>query len=103
MLTISRVAGYLAIQEYLSGHNNNDVYSVFADTVSSILFSFLQDKFFLLELNNGFLRLMYDFGFSDGPKLLENNLPKLQINDARYHEVHSLVLFTWLSRTKLDQ
>ncbi|XP_023286258.1 laminin subunit alpha-4 [Seriola lalandi dorsalis] len=45
------------------------------------------DKFFLLELKNGFLRLMYDFGFSNGPKLLENNLPKLQINDARYHEV----------------
>uniref|UniRef100_A0A7N6AV93 Laminin, alpha 4 n=1 Tax=Anabas testudineus TaxID=64144 RepID=A0A7N6AV93_ANATE len=45
------------------------------------------DNFFLLELKNGFLRLMYDFGFSDGPKLLENNLPKLQINDARYHEV----------------
>ncbi|XP_008283859.1 laminin subunit alpha-4 [Stegastes partitus] len=45
------------------------------------------DKFFLLELKNGYLRLMYDFGFSNGPKLLENNLPKLQINDARYHEV----------------
>nr|XP_019947151.1 PREDICTED: laminin subunit alpha-4 [Paralichthys olivaceus] len=45
------------------------------------------DKFFLLELKNGFLRLMYDFGFSDGPRLLDNNLPKLQINDARYHEL----------------
>ncbi|KAM9840767.1 laminin subunit alpha-4 [Aulostomus maculatus] len=45
------------------------------------------EKFFLLELKNGFLRLMYDFGFINGPKLLENNLPKLQINDARYHEV----------------
>uniref|UniRef100_A0A672IHM2 Laminin, alpha 4 n=1 Tax=Salarias fasciatus TaxID=181472 RepID=A0A672IHM2_SALFA len=45
------------------------------------------DNFFLLELKNGFLRLMYDFGFSNGPKLLENNLPKLLINDARYHEV----------------
>lgn len=30
---------------------------------------------------------MYDFGFSNGPQLLENNLPKLQINDARYHDV----------------
>lgn len=30
---------------------------------------------------------MYDFGFSNGPKLLENNLAKLQINDAKYHEV----------------
>nr|XP_057924407.1 laminin subunit alpha-4 [Doryrhamphus excisus] len=45
------------------------------------------DKFFLLEIKDGFLRLMYDFGFSDGPKLLENNIPKLKINDARYHEV----------------
>ncbi|XP_059212567.1 laminin subunit alpha-4 [Centropristis striata] len=45
------------------------------------------DNFFLLEIKNGFLRLMYDFGFIDGPQLLENNLPKLQINDARYHEV----------------
>ncbi|KAG7508232.1 laminin subunit alpha-4 [Solea senegalensis] len=45
------------------------------------------EQYFLLELKNGFLRLIYDFGFSNGPKLLENNLPKLQINDARYHEV----------------
>lgn len=45
------------------------------------------DKFFLLELKNGFLRLMYDFGFNNGPNLLENNSPKLQINDAKYHEV----------------
>ncbi|XP_071755332.2 laminin subunit alpha-4 [Centroberyx gerrardi] len=45
------------------------------------------DKFFLLELKNGFLRLMYDFGFSSGPIVMENNIPKLQINDARYHEV----------------
>jgi hypothetical protein len=47
-----------------------------------------QDKFFLLELKNGFLRLMYDFGFSGGPIVMESNLPKLQINDARYHEVN---------------
>ncbi|XP_072218909.1 laminin subunit alpha-4 [Leuresthes tenuis] len=45
------------------------------------------DKFFLLDLKNGFLRLMYDFGFSNGPKLFESNLSKLKINDARYHEV----------------
>lgn len=36
---------------------------------------------------------MYDFGFSSGPQLLENNLPKLQINDARYHEVDSFFSF----------
>uniref|UniRef100_A0AAZ3Q114 Laminin, alpha 4 n=1 Tax=Oncorhynchus tshawytscha TaxID=74940 RepID=A0AAZ3Q114_ONCTS len=45
------------------------------------------DNFFLLELKNGFLRLMYDFGFSGGPNVMESNSPKLQINDARYHEV----------------
>ncbi|XP_034999448.2 laminin subunit alpha-4 [Hippoglossus stenolepis] len=45
------------------------------------------DNYFLLELKNGFLRLMYDFGFANGPRVLENNLPKLQINDARYHEL----------------
>ncbi|XP_071018932.1 laminin subunit alpha-4-like isoform X2 [Oncorhynchus clarkii lewisi] len=45
------------------------------------------DNFFMLELKNGFLRLMYDFGFSGGPIVMESNSPKLQINDARYHEV----------------
>uniref|UniRef100_A0A3B5LJZ4 Laminin, alpha 4 n=1 Tax=Xiphophorus couchianus TaxID=32473 RepID=A0A3B5LJZ4_9TELE len=44
-------------------------------------------NFFLLEMKNGFLRLTYDFSFSNGPKLLENNSPKYQINDAKYHEV----------------
>ncbi|XP_041661405.1 laminin subunit alpha-4 [Cheilinus undulatus] len=46
-----------------------------------------EDKFFLLELKDGYLRLMYDFGFSSGPQVFEDKLPKLQINDARYHEV----------------
>ncbi|MEQ2287802.1 hypothetical protein AMECASPLE_016304, partial [Ameca splendens] len=46
-----------------------------------------EGNLFLLEIKNGFLRLTYDFGFSDGPKLLENNSPKFQINDAKYHEV----------------
>ncbi|CAG5950513.1 unnamed protein product [Menidia menidia] len=45
------------------------------------------DKFFLLDIKNGFLRLMYDFGFSNGPNVFESNLAKLKINDARYHEV----------------
>ncbi|XP_068609646.1 laminin subunit alpha-4 [Brachionichthys hirsutus] len=44
-------------------------------------------KYFLLELKGGFLRLTYDFGFRAGPQVLESNIPKLQINDARYHEV----------------
>uniref|UniRef100_A0A8C7VEU1 Laminin, alpha 4 n=1 Tax=Oncorhynchus mykiss TaxID=8022 RepID=A0A8C7VEU1_ONCMY len=52
-----------------------------------LLLMVTEDKFFLLELKNGFLRLMYDFGFSGGPIVMESNLPKLQINDARYHEV----------------
>lgn len=46
-----------------------------------------QANFFVLELKNGFLRLMYDFGFANGPVIMESNLAKLQINDARYHEV----------------
>lgn len=44
-------------------------------------------NFFLLEVKNGFLRLTYNFEFKDGPKLLENNSTKYQINDAKYHEV----------------
>lgn len=64
-------------------------YSVIGDIyVMSVIPSSFQDKFFLLELKNGFLRLMYDFGFSSGPILMESNVPKLQINDARYHEVN---------------
>ncbi|XP_077409617.1 laminin subunit alpha-4 isoform X2 [Vanacampus margaritifer] len=55
---------------------------------NGVLFTMVNaDKFFLLEIKNGFLRLMYDFGFADGPKLLEDNIPKLKINDARYHEI----------------
>ncbi|XP_046730124.1 laminin subunit alpha-4 [Silurus meridionalis] len=46
-----------------------------------------ESNFFVLEMRNGFLRLVYDFGFSTGPIVLEGNLSKLQINDARYHEV----------------
>lgn len=53
----------------------------------SYAFSSIQEKFFLLELKNGFLRLMYDFGFINGPMTFESNSTKLQINDARYHEV----------------
>lgn len=48
---------------------------------------FPQTNFFVLELKNGFLRLMYDFGFTNGPVIMESNLAKLHINDARYHEV----------------
>ncbi|XP_034555452.1 laminin subunit alpha-4 isoform X2 [Notolabrus celidotus] len=52
-----------------------------------ILLMVKEEKFFLLELRNGYLRLKYDFGFSDGPQLLDDKIPKLKINDARYHEV----------------
>lgn len=60
------------------------------------LISFFQDKYFLLQIKNGFLCLMYDFGFIGGPKLLESNLPKLKINDARYHEVDLFFSFSLL-------
>uniref|UniRef100_A0A1A8V2I3 Laminin, alpha 4 n=1 Tax=Nothobranchius furzeri TaxID=105023 RepID=A0A1A8V2I3_NOTFU len=46
-----------------------------------------RDKFFLLEIKNGFLNLVYDFGFTDGPKRFQDDSPKRQINDAKYHEV----------------
>ena len=42
-----------------------------------------------MELKNGLLNLQYDFGFKDGPVTLDSTSPKLQINDARYHEVNS--------------
>ncbi|XP_013886384.1 laminin subunit alpha-4 [Austrofundulus limnaeus] len=45
------------------------------------------DQFFLLEIKNGFLNLIYDFGFSNGPKHFEDDAPKRRLNDARYHEV----------------
>ncbi|XP_060907248.1 laminin subunit alpha-4 [Labrus mixtus] len=55
---------------------------------SGVLFLMVkEDKFFLLELKDGYLRLMYDFGFSSGPIIFEDKTPKLKINDARYHEV----------------
>ncbi|XP_041418919.1 laminin subunit alpha-4 isoform X2 [Xenopus laevis] len=44
-------------------------------------------KFFSLELQDGYLRLQYDFGFAKGPVLLEDSAKKFQINDARYHEI----------------
>ncbi|NXG20283.1 LAMA4 protein, partial [Grallaria varia] len=43
--------------------------------------------FFSLEMHNGFLYLRYDFGFSNGPVLLEDSMKKAQINDARFHEI----------------
>ncbi|XP_051732085.1 laminin subunit alpha-4 [Ctenopharyngodon idella] len=55
---------------------------------NGILFLMVNEtNFFVLELKNGFLRLMYDFGFTNGPVIMESNLAKLHINDARYHEV----------------
>ncbi|XP_064505805.1 laminin subunit alpha-4 isoform X3 [Pseudopipra pipra] len=43
--------------------------------------------FFSLEMHNGFLYLLYDFGFSNGPVLLEDSMKKAQINDAKFHEI----------------
>ncbi|XP_068087421.1 laminin subunit alpha-4 [Hyperolius riggenbachi] len=44
-------------------------------------------KFFSLEIQDGYLRILYDFGFSKGPVLLDDSMKKAQINDARYHEI----------------
>ncbi|KAE8602657.1 hypothetical protein XENTR_v10014075 [Xenopus tropicalis] len=44
-------------------------------------------KFFSMELQDGYLRLHYDFGFAKGPVLLEDSAKKFQVNDARYHEI----------------
>ncbi|NXK62146.1 LAMA4 protein, partial [Sylvietta virens] len=43
--------------------------------------------FFSLEMHNGFLYLRYDFGFSNGPVLLEDSMKKARINDAKFHEI----------------
>lgn len=44
-------------------------------------------KFFSLEIQDGYLRVLYDFGFSKGPVLLDDSMKKAQINDARFHEI----------------
>uniref|UniRef100_H0X4C4 Laminin subunit alpha 4 n=1 Tax=Otolemur garnettii TaxID=30611 RepID=H0X4C4_OTOGA len=43
--------------------------------------------FFRLEMRSGYLHVLYDFGFSNGPVHLEDTLKKAQINDAKYHEI----------------
>ncbi|XP_053163539.1 laminin subunit alpha-4 isoform X2 [Hemicordylus capensis] len=43
--------------------------------------------FFSLEMQNGYLYLQYDFGFNNGPVILEDSLKKAQINDAKFHEI----------------
>lgn len=45
-------------------------------------------------MQNGFLYLRYDFGFSSGPVLLEDSMRKARINDAKFHEVQ----MCWLSQ-----
>uniref|UniRef100_UPI00398E985A laminin subunit alpha-4 n=1 Tax=Pristiophorus japonicus TaxID=55135 RepID=UPI00398E985A len=45
------------------------------------------DMFFSMEMQNGYIRLVYDFGFSKGPVVLEDTDKRKLINDARYHEV----------------
>ncbi|KAM9316646.1 laminin subunit alpha-4 [Gastrophryne carolinensis] len=44
-------------------------------------------KFFSMEIQDGYLRILYDFGFSKGPVLLDDSMKKAQINDAKYHEI----------------
>lgn len=46
-----------------------------------------QDMFFSMEMRNGYIRLVYDFGFSKGPVVLEDTDKRKLINDAKYHEV----------------
>ncbi|XP_062889767.1 laminin subunit alpha-4 [Mobula hypostoma] len=45
------------------------------------------DMFFSMEMQNGYIRLVYDFGFSKGPVVLEDTDKRKLINDAKYHEV----------------
>lgn len=63
-----------------------------------LLFCFTQSMFFSLEMHNGFLYLRYDFGFSNGPILLEDSMKKARINDAKFHEVQM-----WLLSQSFDQ
>ncbi|KAM8953011.1 laminin subunit alpha-4 [Pelodytes ibericus] len=44
-------------------------------------------KFFSLEIQDGFLRLLYDLGFNQGPIVLDDSMKKFRINDAKYHEI----------------
>ncbi len=67
--------------------SNSSKVNVFFLCIYCIVGFMPQANFFVLELKKGFLRLMYDFGFTNGPVIMESNLAKLQINDARYHEV----------------
>ncbi|GCC25954.1 hypothetical protein chiPu_0004368 [Chiloscyllium punctatum] len=45
------------------------------------------NTFFSMEMQSGYIRLVYDFGFSKGPVVLEDTDKKKRINDAKYHEV----------------
>ncbi|KFO20646.1 Laminin subunit alpha-4 [Fukomys damarensis] len=44
-------------------------------------------KFFSLEMRSGYLHVLYNFGFRNGPVHLEDTLKKAKINDAKYHEI----------------
>ncbi|XP_044282126.1 laminin subunit alpha-4 [Varanus komodoensis] len=52
-----------------------------------LLLMFNGTMFFSLEMQNGYLYLQYDFGFANGPVILEDSLKKAVINDARFHEI----------------
>lgn len=53
----------------------------------------MQSMFFSLEMQNGYLYLQYDFGFSNGPVILEDSMKKALINDAKFHEVNYLIIY----------
>ncbi|XP_062857822.1 laminin subunit alpha-4 isoform X2 [Trichomycterus rosablanca] len=64
-----------------------EVRTVAKDGVLFLMVNQTQDNFFILELKNGFLKLAYDFGFATGPVIMDSSATKVQISDARYHEV----------------
>ncbi|XP_069742928.1 laminin subunit alpha-4 [Narcine bancroftii] len=45
------------------------------------------DMFFSMEMQSGYIRIVYDFGFRKGPVVLEDTNKRKLINDAKYHEV----------------
>ncbi|XP_063079180.1 laminin subunit alpha-4 [Engraulis encrasicolus] len=61
-------------------------------------------NYFVLGLKDGYLQLKYNFNFAGGPVVMDSKLPKLQINDARNHEVsviyhHSKKIILLVDRT----
>ncbi|KAJ3607143.1 hypothetical protein NHX12_026657 [Muraenolepis orangiensis] len=60
------------------------------------------DKYLLLELKNGYLRLEYNFGFENGPNRIDSHIPLLKINDVSviYHQSKKVILLVDKSHVK---